>query len=174
MKFQRLIILLIIMVAGPFCLVRAQTPTNVITTTASSVVTNGPVPVPVIVDPGAVDTSKYAAIWRLVIGIITPLIILGVSKIPKLPRNYLPVLAPFVGLLIDWGLSQVNGMHLPWWDAAQAGALGVFIREVINQAVTRPMTPPEKQLADAEQEVRRVRRKLDLNTTENLFNNPYL
>lgn len=90
----------------------------------------------------ALPTSKED-MWKWGIGIITPVIIWAFSKIPNIPRPLLPVLTPFVGLLLGVVLKYLASLHLNWMDMAQAGALGVFIRETVNQLVTKQLTPLE-------------------------------
>lgn len=81
--------------------------------------------------------SEY---WKYGIAAVTPLIIWGIQAlIPKVPRRLLPVLTPFVGLLLGLVLNKLANLQLPWIDLAEAGALAVFIREVVNQNITKPL-----------------------------------
>ena len=79
--------------------------------------------------------------WTLAIAGLTPLIVTGIRWFtPKVPTLVLPLLTPLIGiglgLLVNW-LAQAK---LGWVDMAQAGALAVFVREVVNQAVTKRLT----------------------------------
>jgi hypothetical protein len=76
-------------------------------------------------------------IWKMGIAVLTPVIVWGVSFIPKIPSPVLPAITPFVGILIGLGLKQLGSLHLSWVDMGQAGALGVFVRELVNQWVTQ-------------------------------------
>lgn len=85
--------------------------------------------------------SQY---WDLAIAAVTPLLVTGISKVvPKLPKWVLPTVTPVIGiglgLLINW-LASAN---LGWVDMAKAGALAVFVREVINQAITKRLATPD-------------------------------
>lgn len=81
--------------------------------------------------------SEY---WKYAIAALTPIIVWGVRKlVPKIPTVLLPVSTPFIGLLLGLGLKQLAGLNLTWVDMAEVGALAVFIREVINQAITKPI-----------------------------------
>jgi len=72
----------------------------------------------------------------LVITVSVPLIIIAIKKaLPNIPTVLLPIAAPFVGILGDFLVTVVTG----WAPAggmvvaAAAGALGVFLREVVDQ-----------------------------------------
>lgn len=85
---------------------------------------------------GPYPTTKED-LWKLGIGIVTPLIVWGLAQIPDLPSPILPLLTPLLGLGIGLLLKSLNALHLSWMDMAQAGALGVFVREMFNQWVTQ-------------------------------------
>lgn len=77
-------------------------------------------------------------LWTLVIAIITPVIIWLATKLPgNIPKPLLPVLTPFVGFVIGLILNWLASANLSWVDMAQAGALGSFVREVVNQNITK-------------------------------------
>ncbi len=87
--------------------------------------------------------TSNSQLWTYAIAIITPLLIAGGKKlIPTVPKWALPCIAPLVGVLVGLGLNAVGAAHLSWVDAAQLGALGVFIREVVDQAVVKRMASP--------------------------------
>ncbi len=76
------------------------------------------------------------------IAVVTPLIIAGSKKlIPTVPKWLLPCVSPLVGIGLGFGLNAVGAANLAWIDAAQLGALGVFIREVVDQCVTKQLKP---------------------------------
>ena len=103
-------------------------------------VTNNPPPF----DPGTAPLPKSKAeLWTWGISIITPMIVYLFGKIPQLPRPVLPILTPVIGIILGLTLDKLTSLNLTWWDAAQAGAVAVFIRESVNQLVTKQMFPRE-------------------------------
>lgn len=81
--------------------------------------------------------------WDLGIAILTPLIVTGVYKlVPKVPKWVLPSITPLIGIGLGLLVNWLTTANLGWVDMAKAGALAVFIREVINQAITKQMTTP--------------------------------
>lgn len=96
------------------------------------------VPVPA---PLPQTVSQY---WDLVIAAVTPLIVTGVWKVvPKIPKWVLPVSTPVIGILLGLAIDKLTTANLGWVDMAKAGALAVFIREVVNQAITKQLQPPD-------------------------------
>lgn len=86
------------------------------------------------------DTSKDAA-WSYVISAISPIVVWLFTKvIPKLPKPVLPAITPLIGITVGLGLNALAGTNLGWIDMAKAGAMAVFIRETINQLVTKQIT----------------------------------
>ena len=84
--------------------------------------------------------SQY---WDLIIAAVTPLIVTGVWKlVPKIPKWVLPVSTPVIGIALGLAMNKLASANLGWVDMAKAGALAVFVREVINQAVTQQLQPP--------------------------------
>ncbi len=80
--------------------------------------------------------------WTLAIAVVTPIIIAGVKVVtPKIPKVLLPSATPFVGILLGLVLNWLGSVNLSWVDMAQAGALGVAIREIWNNAVTKRLNP---------------------------------
>lgn len=93
---------------------------------------------------GTIDLPKSKSqYWTLAISAITPMIVYLFGKIPQLPRPILPVITPFVGVGLGLLLDKMTSLNFTWWDSAQAGALAVFIRESINQAIIKQMKPGE-------------------------------
>ena len=103
--------------------------TAVVTTNAVTAI--GPVPLP----------TTALDYWDLAIGALSPIVVWALSLIvPKIPRAFLPALTPVVGiglgLLVNWLASQ----NMSWFEAAKAGAMAVFFREMTNQWVTKRLT----------------------------------
>lgn len=91
---------------------------------------------------GAFPATKEQ-FWTYGIAAITPVIVWAFGKIPMLPRPILPVLTPFVGMLLGFILQKLNAAHLHWYSAAGAGTIAVFLREATNQLVTKQLKPRE-------------------------------
>lgn len=92
--------------------------------------------------------KSVSQFWDYGIALVTPLIVMGVYKlVPKIPKWVLPTITPFVGIGLGLGVNALTSADLGWVDMAKAGALAVFVREVINQAVTKQLasnTPAPK------------------------------
>lgn len=87
------------------------------------------------VDPGSKD-----AIWSYAISIVSPMLVWALIKlVPKLPKPVLPVITPVVGIGLGVGLHFLAGAQIGWIDMAKAGALAVFVRETVNQLVTKQL-----------------------------------
>ena len=85
--------------------------------------------------------------WDLAIAAISPLIVTFVAWVaPRIPKVLLPSMTPLVGIAVGLALNKLAGANLSWYDMGKAGALAVFVREVVNQAITKrlagPSTPP--------------------------------
>lgn len=94
--------------------------------------------------PSAVD------MWDLVIGIVSPFIVWGVATLmPRVPRAFLPLMAPIVGVGLSYIISWLGGLNLGWFEAAKAGALAVFFRETVNQWVTKRLVQPSPDSAQS-------------------------
>ena len=87
--------------------------------------------------------SSPSDFWVLGIGLVTPIIVSGVRRwVPAIPTVCLPLITPVIGLLIGLGLHYA-GQDFSWWDGAKAGALAVFFRETVDQAIkARQATAP--------------------------------
>jgi hypothetical protein len=80
------------------------------------------------------------ALWGYAISAISPIIVWLFTKLaPKIPKPVLPTITPLVGIGIGLGLNALAGTNLGWVDMAKAGALAVFIRETINQLITKQL-----------------------------------
>lgn len=93
----------------------------------------------------AVAESAPAQSWQLgLITVITPMIIAGIKLVlPKLPKVWLPIAAPVVGLLLDLLLHFTAGTQSNPWLALGFGAAGVALREAQKQikAAVAPFPP---------------------------------
>lgn len=88
-------------------------------------------------DVPALPADK-GAYWNLAISAITPLFVWLAAKIvPAMPRNLLPVIAPVIGIGLGFLLNWLAGQNFPWYESGAAGLLGVGIREIFNQQVTK-------------------------------------
>jgi len=88
--------------------------------------------------PGGALPQTTGQFWDLIIAAVTPVIVFGVSKvIPALPRAFLPAITPVLGILLGLLVNKLAGANLSWIDMAKAGALAVFVREVVNQTITK-------------------------------------
>lgn len=114
---------------------------------SAQTLTNDAPPVP----GGAVKEfpTTRQELWQAAIMIITPVIVLGISKIPKLPRPVLPIIAPILGVILGQLLKLGDQANLPWWDSAAAGGLAVWLRETVNQTITKQFKPLEESKTDA-------------------------
>lgn len=82
-------------------------------------------------------------LWKYAISAVTPIIVWLVTLVaPKIPKVLLPTATPLVGIGLGLLLNKLGASNLGWVDMAQAGALAVFIREVVNQAITKQLSPP--------------------------------
>jgi hypothetical protein len=90
--------------------------------------------------------SDVAGYWKFLIAGVTPLIVwLARTLVPKIPTVFLPTITPFIGVLLGWIINQATKSNLSWVDAAQLGLLGVGIREILNQAVTKRLKKIDSQ-----------------------------
>jgi hypothetical protein len=132
MKTHKLLKWLILILAGTMCLPLLAA-TNVVAPPAPS-------------SPGTGISS--ADLWNTAISLVSPVVIWLLNKLaPKIPKPLLPTLTPVVGVGLGVLVNWLAGEHFTWFQAAKAGALAVFVREVVNQWVTKQMgqgqdTPP--------------------------------
>lgn len=95
----------------------------------AATVTNAPVGP---VEPLPASKSEF---WTLAIAAVTPILTALIYKwIPKVPKLLIPALTPVIGIGLGLGINALGKANLGWVDMAQAGALAVFLREIINQA----------------------------------------
>ena len=113
----------------------------------AQILSNSPSPQ---IDPvnGPLPMSKDQ-FWAWGIAAVTPVITWLFGKIPQLPRPVLPVLTPFIGMVLGFILKKAEAAHLSWYSAAAAGSMAVFIRESVNQLVTKQLKPREESKTEA-------------------------
>lgn len=94
--------------------------------------------------PSALSSAVPAASWQqALIPILTPLIVAGVKLIvPRIPRVWLPILAPVLGAALDYVAHLATGSSLNPLAGLALGAAGVGLREVVDQ-VKRSMPPAQ-------------------------------
>jgi len=101
------------------CVAFAQTATNVA--------------VPAVTGLNLPQSKTEFWVWGIALG--TPLIVAGVKKwVPKIPKLLIPITTPFIGIGLGALLNWLQKSNLGWVDMAQAGALAVFVREIVDQA----------------------------------------
>jgi len=97
--------------------------------------------------PTAGATSRPSMVvdfWDIGIGIVAPILIWGLAKIaPKIPKPLLPTLAPLVGVGLGFLINWLAGQNMGWFEAAKAGSMAVFFREIVNQWATKRMAEPD-------------------------------
>ncbi len=92
--------------------------------------------------PGVTVTST-AQFWTFGIAAATPIIVNFLKKaVPQAPSWSLPLICPVLGIALGFAMNWVAGTKLTWIDGAQLGALGIAIRELTNQLVTKQLQPP--------------------------------
>lgn len=65
--------------------------------------------------------------------VVVPMLTWGVKwALPKIPTFLLPILAPVLGLSVDFGLSYLTNSGNPLYGAI-AGSAGVGLREIVDQ-----------------------------------------
>jgi len=86
--------------------------------------------------------QSAGAIWDAAIAGVAPIIVWLVRKIiPKIPTMLLPMITPVIGIGLGLLLNRFANADLSWFDMAKAGALAVFVRETVNQAITKQLEP---------------------------------
>jgi hypothetical protein len=84
---------------------------------------------------GSALPQTKSEFWFWAISVVTPLIVVGVKKVvPKIPKLLIPITTPLIGIGLGLLLNWLQRANLGWVDMAQAGALAVFIREIVDQA----------------------------------------
>lgn len=98
--------------------------------------TNGVPPVPAV--PVTDLPKNVAQYWDLGIAFLTPFLVTVIYKtVPKIPKWVLPAITPALGIGLGMLVNWATTADLGWMDMAKAGALAVFVREVVNQAITK-------------------------------------
>jgi hypothetical protein len=125
----------VLLVAFFYCL--ATTPAHAFTPDAALLaqITADAVPADVAA-PVAITAEAAAPLtWQQsLIAVITPLLIAGIKLlVPKIPRVWLPILAPLLGVLLEWIAHLATGATLNVWAGVALGAAGVGLREAVTQ-----------------------------------------
>lgn len=93
----------------------------------------------------SVAPSGASSLWW--IPVIVPMLVAGLKAIwPSIPKVLLPVLCPILGIAANY-LASFAGVGLDPASAAALGALGVFLREIVDQG--RKSIVPNPNLAPA-------------------------
>ena len=88
-----------------------------------------------------------------VIACLTPIVVWLVKAVaPKVPSRYLPLMTPVIGVIFGVILSRFGIQDIGWIEAAVSGALGVAVRESVNQNVTKPNEQMQELLAYKQQQ----------------------
>jgi hypothetical protein len=93
-------------------------------------------PVATPVDPATLTAPAAPALppTALLITVLVPLVIAGLKKLfPQLPAGSLPVIAPILGGLLEYGLGQLGLNAGGTVAGAVAGGAGVGLREIVKQ-----------------------------------------
>ena len=90
-------------------------------------------------------TSEF---WTWAIAALTPLIVWAAKKaVPSIPKPLLPVATPVIGIILGIILNRLGKTDFGWMDMAKAGALAVFIRETVNQLITKRLETEKPEVA---------------------------
>lgn len=90
----------------------------------------GDAPTPGVVSAPAAPASSSIQWW---LPVLVPMLVAGLKAIwPSIPKVLLPVLCPLLGIVANY-LSTFAGLRFDPASAAALGALGVFLREIVDQ-----------------------------------------
>lgn len=95
--------------------------------------------------------SDGTSLWGYAVAVLSPLVVLGLRRLSaqrRIPKVIWPLITPAVGLLIGLALNAAAKAGLSAEEMAKAGALAVFVREVINQALKQFQPAEEPDSAD--------------------------
>jgi len=112
------------------------------TNTVLTITNSGPITINIVVGPVSsneplASSSEY---WDVAIMFVSPAVVWAIGRyFPKLPKAWLPLITPVVGILAGLGINIFTNAHLGWWAMAKAGMLAVFVREVTNQTITKSL-----------------------------------
>lgn len=82
--------------------------------------------------------------WQWLIPVIVPFVIAITKQLwPTLPRTLIPFLCPFLGLLADFIGRAAGGSGAPPEISAALGALGLFLRELVDQSKKQIFGPAD-------------------------------
>lgn len=80
---------------------------------------------------------------NLLIAGMTPVVIAGIKKlVPNVPSFALPFAAPVVGVLLTQVQAFASGHSANLIVGAVAGAVGLYLREVVDQSKQKLTNPP--------------------------------
>ncbi len=81
-------------------------------------------------------------VWTPVIAVLVPILLLYIKKaIPPSATLAILGLAPVLGAVVEWLIAWFNGQAADPKAGAVYGALGVFLREIVDQIRRAPWTP---------------------------------
>lgn len=84
--------------------------------------------------PVAAVNSTADNIVQWLTPVLVPLLIAGVKKvIPMIPTLFLPLIAPVLGIAIDYAAHLASGHATNTIVAAALGLVGVGLREIVDQ-----------------------------------------
>lgn len=85
-------------------------------------------------DPATPPPADLLGWVNLIIVALTPIVIAGIKKLaPRIPTMLLPFIAPLIGLALNYIASFATGHAANPIVGAVAGALGVWLRELVDQ-----------------------------------------
>lgn len=89
----------------------------------------------------SVFLSLLPGLLPTVLAFLSPLLTAGVKKVvPKIPKVLVPLTSAAVGTVGAVAADYLTGSHLGAVGGAVAGAVGVFVREVVDQ-VQKSLSP---------------------------------
>ncbi len=90
---------------------------------------------------GTTAVSTVSDYWDLAIALTSPVVVWALSRFkPNIPKAVLPAVTPLIGVLLGYLINWIGQQNLSWFEAAKAGAMAVFVRETVNQWVTKRLT----------------------------------
>jgi hypothetical protein len=80
------------------------------------------------------STTEDVPIQVAIITAVTPVIIAAVKRfVPNIPKAWIPILAPIVGMSLEISLHFAAGTGISVWLGALLGGAGVGLRELYDQ-----------------------------------------
>lgn len=82
--------------------------------------------------PVVSPSASSVSLWVVLIPILVPIVIAILKTLaPKIPKSWLPIIAPILGALVEIFTSGTIGIGTVW--GAALGSAGVGIREIVDQ-----------------------------------------